>query len=116
VNSLQHGLSDSVHVAGAVDATRSHHLFAMNDAALAHGEAAVVTGTHGADLAVHAHLLPLKARALAESERAAMDSFADPALLVELALYDGVLGPRGCGLGKCKGGRCCECRHEDVFK
>jgi len=100
----------------AINAARSDHLLAMNDAALSHVEAAVVTGTHCTDLAVHAHLLPLKSSTLAMSKRATANTGTNASLLIELALDDRVLCLVGRRLSKCKGGRCCECRHKHISK
>ena len=101
----------AMHVTGAVDAVRRDHLPAMDHAALSHREATVMTGAHGAELTVDAHLLTFQAGTPAWSELASPDTVADASLLVELAFDDLVLCRRGCGLCECKSGRCCECRY-----
>jgi len=83
---------------------------------LAHRETAVIAGTHGAHMAMYAHLLAFEASALSRCERAAAGAVADASLLVEFTLDDLVLLLRRCGLGECKGGRDCECRHKQIFK
>jgi hypothetical protein len=109
-----HKLSIAAVVFGAENAARSGVLPMGNHAAVAHGEAAVVTGTHGAHLMTNASLLPLKLRGLAPIELAVVEAMSDASLLVELALADGViLWRRRRGLCKRDGGRCNNCRHKD---
>jgi hypothetical protein len=87
------------------------------DAAILHRKTAIVICTHGARLAMNAHLLPLEACALSRSETVVPDSVSDASLLVELALeltlHDWILWLfLRSGLSKCQGRRCSECRHK----
>jgi hypothetical protein len=106
----------SVVMPGSIDAARGDVLPAVDHAAMFHREAAVVASAHATNLTMNARLLPLKSRTLARSECAISDTVADASLLVELALDDRVFCMYGRGLGECKGGRCCQCRHKHIFK
>jgi hypothetical protein len=87
------------------------------NAAIVHGEPAVVTRAHRVCLAMNAALLALKTRGLPRTELACVDAVGDASLLVEFALADGLVLRRGRGrLGDSDGGRRCECRHKDVFE
>jgi hypothetical protein len=98
----------------AENPSRCEHLPALDHAALSHREAPVVPRTHRPELAMNPHLLPLKACALTRCETVVPDSASDASLLlVELALHNRILRLfRRCGLCKCHGGRCSECRHK----
>jgi hypothetical protein len=101
----------------AEDPTRSNVLPVTKYTAILYGQTAVVTGAHDAHLAMNTHLLALEACALSRSEAVVLDSVADASLLVELALHNRIswLFLR-CGLSKCQGRGCNECRHKCKFE
>jgi len=97
----------------AEDPARCNILPMTDDAAIVHRQATVVARTHGAHLAMNAHLLPLEACALSRSETVVLDSVSNPSLLVELALHNRIfrLFLRS-GLCEGQGRRCSECRQK----
>jgi hypothetical protein len=98
---------------GAEDSARSNILPVAEYAAISHRQATIVVRTHGAHLAMNAHLLALEACALSRSETVIFESVSYASLLVEFALHNRILWLflRG-SLSKCQGRRCSECRHE----
>ena len=101
-------------VLGAIDAARGNIHAVIQNATIARREPAVVAGTHGAHLAMHAALLPFKASPLMEVELTFAKAVGNASLLVELALDERrFLCSRRRGLGDCHGRRCNQSRHQD---
>jgi hypothetical protein len=102
---------------GTGDAMRGHILPVSKDAAIAHGEPAIVAGAHHASFMTNTALLALKTRGLPRTKLAGAHGVSDASLLVEFALANDLMlrRRRGC-LGKGDGGRCCKGRHKDIFE
>jgi hypothetical protein len=95
------------------DPARGDILPAMDHAPFVHGQAPVVTRAHSTNLAMNAHLLPLKACSLTRSEASIADSISNASLLVELALHNRILRLfLRSGLDECHGRRCKQGRHK----
>jgi hypothetical protein len=102
-----------MHVLGAENPTRSNILPVMDDAALFHREAPIVTRAHRTELAMKTHLLPFEACSLPGIEPPIADAVSNPSLLVELALHNRVLLLCGrSGLSESDGRRCNQGRHK----